>query len=601
MKCGYVTNNQLHLDEHIKEIHKTSKCFECKECEKIFSASGELEEHIQSDHKAVQTYQCSKCEIQFETELEWEWHMDTDHDSLETSPALKCNRCEYQTNLKNELEAHTQLEHLSLTVNIDLKEREVIKCLKCDYKCRLNIQLKKHTDLKHKDDEVEKYACKKCGFCSNFIADIWKHAFEKHPEKTNDFEQQNNENMVLTIVAEQNSVLIEEFERFKQDTKEAFGVLGDLLVETFGGIKDDTNIKCKLLNDNLSKIYNKVSKTKVKNNIIGRSRCKPPVVAAELPVASTPGPEAASRPMSSSTSKPKPPSCGPPKPTYASVTKSKAPKPISTSVASQKAKTKSIFNMKPKVLYVADPVGQTASIREVEKASRTRIKTAKAHSSANFKDSVEYNLKHPGTDEFDVVVMSAPTVDITKIDTSKLVPNANTEAFQTRAQESSKNMFRIAERALEQNPNLKKVILMEHTPRFDTPDTDPTSLKPALAKLANSTLGNLWINSSFKNRIVIGSHSLESFGGGQVHAARYVDHTTGWYDGVHLCGPTGQRDYTRSLKSILMLGLQNSLINAQGGDDHKNCPQAKYQRLMKQNPSVPTQNRFSVFNTYLGN
>ena len=187
------------LDEHI----------EYKECEKIFSASGELEEHIQSDHAAVQTYQCSKCEIQFETELECEWHMDTDHDSLEASPALQCDRCEYQTNLKNELEAHTQLEHLSLTVNIDLKEREVIKCLKCDYKCRLNIQLKKHTDLKHKDDEVEKYACKKCGFCSNFIADIWKHAFEKHPEKTNDFNQQNNENMVLTIVAEQNSVLIE--------------------------------------------------------------------------------------------------------------------------------------------------------------------------------------------------------------------------------------------------------------------------------------------------------------------------------------------------------------------------------------------------------
>ena len=81
--------------------------------------------------------------------------------------------------------------------------------------------------------------------------------------------------MVLTIVAEQNSVLIEEFERFKQNTKEAFGVLGDLLVETFGGIKDDTNIKCKLLNDNLSKIYNKVSKAEVKNNIFGRSRCTP--------------------------------------------------------------------------------------------------------------------------------------------------------------------------------------------------------------------------------------------------------------------------------------------------------------------------------------
>ena len=108
----------------------------------------------------------------------------------------------------------------------------------------------------------------------DFVQILLKHAFEKHPEKTNDFNQQNIENMVLTVVAEKNSVLIEEFERFKHDNKETFGVLGNLLVETFGGMKDDTNIKCKVLNDNLSKIY-KVSKAKVKNNIIGRSRCTP--------------------------------------------------------------------------------------------------------------------------------------------------------------------------------------------------------------------------------------------------------------------------------------------------------------------------------------
>ena len=88
-------------------------------------------------------------------------------------------------------------------------------------------------------------------------------------------------------------------------------------------------------------------------------------------------------------------------------------------------------------------------------------------------------------------------------------------------------MFNIAQKALSQNKNLSKVIIMEHPPRFDG------KLKPELAKLADSTLGQLWVLSPLKGRIIIGRHSLESPAVGLTHMARYKDHNTGRYDAVH--------------------------------------------------------------------
>ena len=146
---------------------------------------------------------------------------------------------------------------------------------------------------------------------------------------------------------------------------------------------------------------------------------------------------------------------------------------------------------------------------------------------------------------------------------------------------------------------------MEHHPRFDTIDQDPMTLKPKLAKQANVTLGELWLNSEKKDKIFIGQHSLESFGRGSSHFDRYKDQNTGKYDGVHFYGKAGSTDYTNSVNTIMMLAEehQNNTQNHQSGraqsDDHTNCPQAKYQRRYQS--SISTSNRFSVLNSNLGN
>ena len=134
---------------------------------------------------------------------------------------------------------------------------------------------------------------------------------------------------------------------------------------------------------------------------------------------------------------------------------------------------------------------------------------------------------------------------------------------------------------------------MEHPPRFDNHIVDPNSLKPNLARLANVTLGQLFLNSPFEDKIVIGRHSLESPGAGPAHDARYVNRS-GRSDGVHFWGVKGREVYTNSVNTILMSALPNSRAGtAQGGCQDQSGKKFK--------SHVPTNNRFSVFNSNKGN
>ena len=163
-------------------------------------------------------------------------------------------------------------------------------------------------------------------------------------------------------------------------------------------------------------------------------------------------------------------------------------------------------------------------------------------------------------------------------------------------------MVNVAKRSLQDNPSLSKVVIMEHPPRFDSVNMDPISLKPNLVRLANATLGQCWLNSAFKDKIIIGRHSLESSGVGATHVARYQNSKTGRCDGVHLYGPTGWVDYTNSVKTIMLIASptsnsakDNSGFGTSQPKNHNNCEQAKYQRK-QYHPPVQTKNRFNVLN-----
>ena len=360
-------------------------------------------------------------------------------------------------------------------------------------------------------------------------------------------------------------------ETLKKDIKGAFYELAEVMDANMKNLKDDTNQKCKTLADTVMKMYSKMCKPGKQSdvNLPQKKMKKKPGNKPQTKVSSViPEPSSKAAPSLSST------------------TSSKAAPSPSSNTSSKTAqisppneprnKSKGRFLSKPKVLYVGDSIGNTANMRMLENDGSCRIRTARAYSSVyndaarwpkyNFTDVVNYNLGNPGREDYEMLVMSAPTVDITNLDTTKLTPSGNTEYYKQEVIMSCRNMFSLAQASLDKHSNLSKVIIMEHPPRFDQPNVDPTSLKSKLARLANATLNQLWVISPLKDKIIVGHHSLVSSRAEDAHFARYQDFRTGRYDGVHLYGHTWCKDYTASVKLILRLA-----------DDHTSCAQAKYQ------------------------
>ena len=119
---------------------------------------------------------------------------------------------------------------------------------------------------------------------------------------------------------------------------------------------------------------------------------------------------------------------------------------------------------------------------------------------------------------------------------------------------------------------------MNHVPRYDGKEVDPAGLKPNLAKFANNCMLELWLQSPLKNKILIGTHTLDC--AGYLRSQRYTDERTGKYDGVHLYGKAGKEAYSESVLNNLLSSFQTQdKADGRGNESfHKKCPQAQYRR-----------------------
>ena len=203
------------------------------------------------------------------------------------------------------------------------------------------------------------------------------------------------------------------------------------------------------------------------------------------------------------------------------------------------------------VLFAGDSVGHTADLKYLERSIRCQLESVRAYSSVmdqdarwprkNFTDVVTQYLRGPKP--FNIVVMSAPTVDISNLNIERLTQRQ----CEVKAIESSKNMISLAEKILANSKSLEKVILMEHHARFDC------IMKKKLAILSNQTLIKFWASSPFKGKIHVGHHNLDSSSDDIKHNEMYRGENR--YDGVHLYGKKGVYKYTESVHRILCLAL----------------------------------------------
>ena len=243
------------------------------------------------------------------------------------------------------------------------------------------------------------------------------------------------------------------------------------------------------------------------------------------------------------------------------------PTTTSSSHSSQPLKPKTEYQKQPKILFVSDSVGRVAQLSKVEKATKCTLRSAKAYSSVedseavwpekNFAKVVEKEISNSPTD---CLIMSAPTVDITNIDTASVSENESTVIYQEAVYNSCLNMFKTAETTLRENLCLKKVIIMEHFPRYDTKDADPQQIKTKLAKYANNVLAQIWLNSPYRNKILIGQHNVEVGEFGIKHDEAFKNDKR--YDGVHFDGKSGPNIYNKSLIHMIRKALFNESLKS---------------------------------------
>ena len=156
-----------------------------------------------------------------------------------------------------------------------------------------------------------------------------------------------------------------------------------------------------------------------------------------------------------------------------------------------------------------------------------------------------------------------------------------TEYFKQLAVVSENNIFQAVTNAAENNPEVKKIIILKQTPRYDEKASNPPGLKPFLSSMINSTLDQLWSECSMKNKIIIGNHNLECSGG--IREARYRNIQTNMHDGVHLYGPSGVKAYTTSVMNILSSAqlVETNPPKYYDEYNHKTCNQARYEAERK--------------------
>ena len=305
------------------------------------------------------------------------------------------------------------------------------------------------------------------------------------------------------------------------------------------------------------------------------------------------------------------------------------------SCAASKSSTPSESKAKPvpkisNMCIIGDSISGILDHKIIAETTKTKVRTARAYSSIeetsenearektrfpekSFAEVINSELKKEQTD---ILLIQSGSVDITNMKTKDDNPKKYGEYFKQQAIMSASNLFTTVSNALTSNPDLKKAIIMKQVPRHDPSSSDPQSIKAALAQLYNDTVVQLWLGSSLKDRITIGSHSLECSGG--VRDARYRQGKR--YDGIHMYGPSGRKAYTESVLTIMRNGGHiksppPSYFRRYHKSEDQAKPRGKYtcptedtdylrdkdiRYKQNSNPgfqyAVPTSNRFSSFN-----
>lgn len=169
----------------------------------------------------------------------------------------------------------------------------------------------------------------------------------------------------------------------------------------------------------------------------------------------------------------------------------------------------------------------------------------------NFTDVVPAELVKG---KFDWLCLQGGSVEITNLDTRQ-DPATHLEYWKQQVHTSTSNLFKVAQNAIKQVPDLKKVIILNRIPRYDPVSVDPNQMKSKLSVYGNSVYQQLWMEAGCPDNIVVGEHSLGCKG--TLRNMRYGKADSKEFDGIHLRGPAGASHYTNGVARIFKTVFPN--------------------------------------------
>ena len=196
----------------------------------------------------------------------------------------------------------------------------------------------------------------------------------------------------------------------------------------------------------------------------------------------------------------------------------------------------------------------------------------------------------------DALVLQSGSIEITDInvnealqDTKKDIREYKKDWF-AKIENDSTNLFNIAEEALANSNDIKKVFIVKRLPRYDRAPDDILQIKSQLSQFGNAQYDCLWLKrGSPKNIHIVEIEGLEC--SGYMKELVYGNPVRKNYDGVHLRGDGAARQFTyraiKSLKQILCRAKSPSRQRPVHVNDrpnvHNNCPQQQYKSHVKKN------------------